>query len=88
MENLLGTKETIVHYMVELMRTYTKMVTLSNPIKVKKNTLILDALDYLHRHEEEQQNVVKVAVEYKLWHAYLVEQLHVDFPYKSIVKLL
>lgn len=87
-DNLQVMKETITQYVAEPMRIDTKFFTLSNHIKVKKSTLILDALKFLHRHDEEQQKVVTVPVEYKLWCTYLVEQLHLDVPELYITKLL
>lgn len=47
MEKFQVMKETITQYVVEPIRIYTKLMTLSNWIKVKKNTLLSDALELL-----------------------------------------
>lgn len=70
------------------MRMCTKLVTLANQVNTKRNTLITDALEFLHRHDEEQPQIAPIVVEYKLWHTYLVEQLHLDIPKLFIVKLI
>jgi len=73
-------KETITQYVIKPVRIYTKLVTLSNQIWVKNNTLIPNFLERLHKHREEQQKVVNIVAKYKLWHSYLVQELYVEVP--------
>jgi len=58
---------------VEPARIYTKLVTLSNQIKVEKSTLFPDALECFHIYgDEKQDKVINIENEYNIWHTYLV----------------
>lgn len=64
-------RENIKHYIVEPVWLYTKLGTLNNHIRAKQNTLILDALECLHQHDEGQPQISPIAVEYNIWCTYL-----------------
>lgn len=53
-EDIPITKENITHYVVEPIGMYTKLVTLSNQVNVKRTTSIPNALEFLQRHDEEK----------------------------------
>ena len=46
-----------MHYVVEPVRIYT--------------TLVLDALECLHRHDQDHLQITPIAIEYNLWYTYL-----------------
>jgi len=72
-EYLTITKDNITGYVVELVRMYTKLVTLSNQVNSKRTTLITNALEHLHKHDEEKLQITHIVVEYKLWCTYLTK---------------
>jgi len=45
-------RENIKCYIIEPVRLYTKLGALNNHIHVKRTTLLLDALEFLHQHDE------------------------------------
>lgn len=67
---------------------YTKLVTLGNQVNSKRTTLILDVLECLHKHDEEKPQITPITAEYKLWCTYLMEQLNLEIPELTIVKLI
>jgi len=80
--DMLVSVENIKRYIVEPVRPYTKLGTLNNHIHAKQNTLILDALELLHRHDEGQPPISPIVVEYNIWCTYLTEKVGL-----SILKL-
>jgi len=59
-------RENIKHYVVERVRLYTNLRTLNNHVIAKWNILLLDALKFLHRHDEDHPQISPIAVEYSV----------------------
>lgn len=87
-EDMPITKENIMCYVVEPIRIYTKLVTLNNQVNAKWTTLILDALECLYKHDEDQSQITPITTKYNLWCTYLTEKLNPDIHKLSIVKLM
>lgn len=85
--DILISKENIKRYIVEPMRIYTKLGTLNNHIHAKQNTLLSDALECLHRHDEGQPQISPIAAEYNIWRAYLTEKPGLNIPELAICRL-
>ena len=58
---------------------YTKLASLSNQIGQKRETLVPNALECVHRLKEEVPLVSPIAAEYRTWQDFLKEQ-QVDVP--------
>lgn len=86
--DMLVSTKNIKRYIVEPVRLYTKFGTLNNHICAKRNSLIPDTLDCLHRHDEGQPPISPIAEEYNTWHTYLVEKLGLSILELAIYNLV
>lgn len=88
MGDMLITREIINRCVVEPVRLYTKLGTLNNHIHAKRNTLLLDALERLHQHDEGQPQIFPIAAEYNIWCTHLTEKLGLNIPELAICRLV
>ena len=66
---------------------YTKLASLSNQITIKRETLIPNALEFLHRLREDTPYISLIAADYRAWQNFLKEK-QVDVPDVTITHML
>ena len=72
-QDLSASQENLVQFIMTPVRIYTKISSLSNQIMIKRDTLIPNAVEYLHRLREDTPQVSPVAMDYQAWQSYLKE---------------
>ena len=66
-----ASQENLGQLLVAPVQIYTKLASLSNQISQKKETLIQNALECMHRLKEEVPLVSPIAAEYQTWRDFL-----------------
>ena len=74
-----ASQEHLSQFIATPVRIYTKLASLSNQIGQKRETLVPNALECVHRLKEEVPLVSPIAAEHRAWQYFLKEQ-HVDIP--------
>ena len=87
-QDLTASKENLVKFIVTPIRIYTKLASLENQIEVKKETLILDSFECIHRLKEDTPLISPFSTEYHAWQTYLQDQLKINVPELEITKLI
>ena len=65
--NLAASRENLGQFLVTPVWIYTKLASLSNQISQKKENLVPNALECMHRLKEEVPLVSPIAAEYQTW---------------------
>ena len=74
-----ASQEHLSQFIATPARIYTKLASLSNQISQKRETLVPNALECMHRLKEEVPLVSPIAAEYRTWQDFLKEQ-QIDTP--------
>ena len=74
-----ASQEHLSQFIATPARIYTKLASLSNQIGQKRETLVPNALECVHRLKEEVPLVSPIAAEHQAWQDFLREQ-QVDIP--------
>ena len=77
--DLAASQENLGKFLVTPVWIYTKLTSLSNLVTQKRETLIPNALECLHRLREEVPLISPIAADYHAWQNFLKEQ-QVDAP--------
>ena len=85
--DLLASQENLVKFIVMPISIYTKLDSLSSQITIKRETLIPNALEFLHTLREDTPLISPVAADYRAWRNFLKEQ-QVDVPDLAITHML
>ena len=77
--DLAASQENLRKFIVTPVYIYTKLASLSNMVTQKRENLIPNALECLHRLREEFPLISPIATDYRAWQNFLREQ-EVDAP--------
>ena len=85
--DLLASQENLVKFVVMPVWICTKMASLFNQVTIKRENLILKALECMHRLREDTPLISPIATDYRAWQNFLKEK-QVDVPDLAITHTL